>query len=222
MKSLTTGIAALALLGCATIAQAHYLWIERDGPAVSAYFGEWGDDVVEHDGERGLLKAIASPRAFLADGSELEIRREYDHLAIEGAGPKADVRLAEEVVHRGTLVKYWIRGGRGETAAAMDLELVPTEPGGRRFELRFRGAPLERVEVTVMAPPKWEKTWHTDDLGRVTIGTPWAGQYVIKALYDEAGSGELDGKPYTKITHFTTLSFQVEQGIHWTLPKKRP
>ncbi len=37
---------------------------------------------------------------------------------------------------------YYAKAGRSETAAKLDLELVPTEANGNTFVLIFLGAPL--------------------------------------------------------------------------------
>lgn len=200
------------LLACSGLAQAHFVWIERDGGAdAKAYFGEWAQNLRERDD--GHLKMLASPRAFAA-GRDLKIERGADHLLLKNAG-SGDVRLLEEVVYGKNLIVYHIKNGRAETAAALDLELVPVSAGGNRFTLLFRGEPVTKTEVTVFGPPQWQKSFYTDAQGQLTIDTPWAGFYVLEAAHEEPKAGNLDGKPYEKTRHITTLSFTATQGIAW-------
>ena len=49
------------------------------------------------------------------------------------------------------------------------------------------------TEVKVFGPPKWEKSWCTDDQGRVTLQTPWAGRYVVELVHVEEKPGESAG-----------------------------
>jgi hypothetical protein len=49
-------VSAVLLLALSETAQAHFLWLERDGDGPArAYFGEWIDDIREKTG--GLLDA---------------------------------------------------------------------------------------------------------------------------------------------------------------------
>ena len=52
---------------------------------------------------------------------------------------------------------YYVKAGRSETAAKLDLELVPTQDKGKNlFRLLFN-APLPNSELRVIGPSKWEK-----------------------------------------------------------------
>lgn len=217
----TLAIAAGVLLFAGS-AQAHFVWIERDGAGEArAYFGEWADDVREKAG--GHLDLIKTPQAFQADRArKLAVVRAADHLAIaaEGAG---DVRLVEEGLapredkRAGGRTKavFHAKAGRADTRGALDLELVPAAANGNDFVLQLRGAPLARAEVKVFGPPRWEKTYRTDEAGRVRIDTPWAGRYVVEVVHTEERAGGSGEEAYNRIRHVSTLSFVAEQGIPW-------
>lgn len=204
-------LAALALLGTAGAAQAHFVWLERsaEGPA-KAYFGEWADDLREK--RDGLLgKIMVAPVVTGADGKALKASGEgADFLEFAAAG-KGDVRLRQPYQFKDTLVQYGAKAGRADTEGTLDLELVPVSAGGNAFVLQFKGKPLAKTEVTVFGPPKWEKRFHSDENGRIEITTPWPGQYVLEAAHVEDKAGEADGKAYAKIRYVSTLTFNVSQ-----------
>ncbi|APX76589.1 DUF4198 domain-containing protein [Achromobacter insolitus] len=204
-------LAALALLGTAGAAQAHFVWLERsaEGPA-KAYFGEWADDLREK--RDGLLgKIMVAPVVTGADGKALKASGEgADFLEFAAAG-KGDVRLRQPYQFKDTLVQYGAKAGRADTEGKLDLELVPVSAGGNAFVLQFKGKPLAKTEVTVFGPPKWEKRFHSDENGRIEITTPWPGQYVLEAAHVEDKAGEADGKAYAKIRYVSTLTFNVSQ-----------
>ena len=65
---------------------------------------------------------------------------------------------------------YYAKAGRSETAAKLDLPLVPTAAEGNTLVLLFYGVPLAKTEVTVIGP-QWEKHLTTDEQGRVAVPT---------------------------------------------------
>jgi len=204
-------LAAIALLGSAGAAQAHFVWLERgaEGPA-KAYFGEWADDVREK--QDGLLgKIMVSPVVTAADGTVLKASGKGADFVEFAATGKGDVRLAQPMQFKETLVKYGAKVGRTDTQAKLDLELVPTAAGANSFVLNFEGKPLAKTEVTVFGPPKWEKRFWTDENGRIEITTPWPGQYVLEAAHVEEKAGEADGKSYAKIRYVSTTTFNVNK-----------
>jgi len=216
------GLALASLLASLPgLASAHQLWLEREGSTARAYFGEPVEDLRERSG--GLLDRIATPRIFVGEGGQpLALRRTEN--AIEATLPAGagDVRLVEEGLApfgrsgaEKTKAVLLAREGRNETRAAMELELVPLTPGGKQFTLFLRGQPLPRAEVTVVAPPRWERRLRTDGEGRVTFDTPWAGRYVAEVAHVEnTPGGEGDGT-YARRRLVSTLSFTVEEGIPW-------
>lgn len=215
-------IGFVLLLSLTASAQAHFIWLERDGDGPArAYFGEWHEDVRERAG--GALDRIKATRAFAQDaGAALPVARRADHLEI-AAKTAGDIRLVEaglaprEDKKNGgkTRTVFHAKAGRAETAAKLDLELVPEAPGSERFTLLYRGAPLAKAEVTVYGPPKWEKVLRTDDQGRVSVPTPWKGRYVIEATHIEDQPGEANGETYDRIRNVFTLSFVSREGKPW-------
>lgn len=202
-------LAAVALLGSAGAAQAHFVWLERaDQGLAKAYFGEWADDLREK--RDGLLgKVLVAPVVTGADGKALKASAEGADFVEFAASGKGDVRLSQPIQFKDTLMQYGAKAGREDTQGKLDLELVPAAAGSNTFVLQFKGKPLAKTEVTVFGPPKWEKRFRSDENGRIEITTPWPGQYVLEAAHVEDKAGEADGKAYAKIRYVSTLTFNV-------------
>jgi uncharacterized GH25 family protein len=216
-------ISAILLLALSENAQAHFVWLERDGEGPArAYFGEWIDDIREKTG--GLLDRFKAPRAFLGTSNDLlPVKRNENNLEFNAKG-RGDVRFVDSSVppredkEKGGATKtiYYAKAGRVETAAKLDLELVPTTSNGNTIVLVFFGAPLPKAEITIIGPPKWEKPLVTDEQGRVTVRTPWVGRYVLEVThFDEKAGGSGDEK-FNRTRHISSLSFVAQQGIRWT------
>jgi len=216
-------ISAILLLALSENAQAHFVWLERDGEGPArAYFGEWIDDIREKTG--GLLDRFKAPRAFLGTSNDLlPVKRNENNLEFNAKG-RGDVRFVDSSVparedkEKGGATKtiYYAKAGRAETAAKLDLELVPTAANGNTMVLIFLGAPLPKAELTIIGPPKWEKPLVTDEQGRVTLPTPWIGRYVLEVThFDEKAGGSGDEK-FNRTRHISSLSFVAQQGIRWT------
>ena len=165
----------ILILALIDTAHAHFVWLERDGDGPArAYFGEWIDDIREKTG--GLLDRFKAPQVFLGTSDEpLPVKRNENNLefAVKGRG---DVRFVDSSVppredkEKGGVTKtiYYAKSGRSETAAKLDLELVPTQVNGKTFVLLFFAAPLPKAELTIIGPSKWEKPLVTDDHGPVS------------------------------------------------------
>jgi hypothetical protein len=212
----------LAALSLTASAHGHYVWLERDGDGPArAYLGEWIDDIREKSG--GLLDRIKAPRVFAGAGAEpLAIKRNENNLEIQ-VKDRGDVRLVDssmpprEDKEKGGTTKtiYYAKAGRSETAAKLDLELVPTAPNGNTLVLVFLGAPLPKAAVTLVGPSKWQKPLSTDDKGRITLPTPWAGRYVLEVTHFDGKAGGGSEK-FDRTRHISSLSFVQQSGARWT------
>ena len=220
LRLINTVILILALIDTA---HAHFVWLERDGDGPArAYFGEWIDDIRERTG--GLLNRFKAPRVFIGASDEpLPVKRNENNLefAVKGRG---DVRFVDSGVppredkEKGGVTKtiYYAKAGRSETAAKLDLELVPTQVNGKTFVLLFFAAPLTKAELTIIGPSKWEKPLVTDDQGRVTLPTPWAGRYVLEITYFDEKPGGSGEEKFSRTRHISSLSFVQSNGIRWS------
>jgi hypothetical protein len=223
MKNGLSMLVMTAMVTLASTAIAHQLWLERDGDTARLYFGEPVENVRERTG--ALLDRITGPRVFATNpATPLPLTRREDHIAAALPAGTGDVRMIED-----TLAPFGRAGapdrlravmlareGRSETRAVMDLEFVPVTAGGNEFTLMLRGEPLPRAEVTLVAPPRWERKLRTDAQGRVSFETPWAGRYVAEAIHTENTPGGTGEGAYARLRQVSTLSFTVSEGIAWT------
>ncbi|MFT4174945.1 MAG: hypothetical protein QM639_20410 [Rhodocyclaceae bacterium] len=219
-------VMSMALFACTASAQAHMVWLESDpapagqGLRTRAYFGEWAEGLREKTG--GYLDWIKNPVAFADDANKpFAITRGADYLEV-AAGSAQDVRLIEAMApyadkeHGGhTRTVFLARSGRADTQARLDLELIPVSAGGNDFVLRFKGQALAKTKLTVFGPPKWSRELSTDDAGRVTLSTPWAGRYLVELEHIDAAAGKAGDAGYDRTRYVFTLSFLNDKGIAW-------
>jgi hypothetical protein len=226
MATLIAVFVMLTALLLISPARAHYVWIERDGDGPArAYFGEWIDNIREKTG--GLLDRIKAPRVFLGPSSDpLPVKRNENNLEI-AAQKRGDVRLVDnsmaprEDKEKGGITKtiYYAKAGRAEAAGKLDFEIVPVKANDNTFIVLFAGSPLPKAEVTVAGPPKWEKRLTTDDQGRITVPTPWAGRYVLEVVHFDETLGGSGSEKFNRARHISSLSFVHQEGIRWNEKK---
>lgn len=202
-------MALLALAGLTATAQAHEVWVERDGTGPARiYLGEPGDPLPEGgDPEFEKLKA---PKLVPASSAAQVRKAGY----IEVAVPAGDVRVIDDSVFdpwgeegKKEGVIYYARAGRSEAKAGMPLEIVPTAAGANSFTLVRDGKPLAGVKVTAISPDKWSKGFVTDAQGRVTLPIREKGRYILTATQEEKGDLSLRGAKVATLYNIATLTF---------------
>lgn len=207
MLKWTSALLAIACLPA--MAQAHEVWVERDGAGPARiYLGEPGDPLPEGgDPEFEKLKA---PKLVPASSAPQVRKAGY----IEVAVPAGDVRVIDDSVFdpwgeegKKEGVIYYARAGRSEAKAGMPLEIVPTAAGANSFTLVRDGKPLAGVKVTAISPDKWSKGFVTDAQGRVTLPIKEKGRYILTATQEEKGDLSLRGAKVATLYNIATLTF---------------
>ena len=191
-------LALLALIGLTATAQAHEIWVERDGAGPARiYLGEPGDTLPE--GGDPEFEKLKSPKLVPATQAAQVRKAGY----IEVAAPAGDVRVTDDSVFepwgedgKKQGVIYYARAGRADTKAVLPLEIVPTAPGADSFTL-----------ILAISPDKWSKSFTTDAQGRVALPINAKGRYILSATQEETGSLTLRGAPVATLYHMTTTSF---------------
>lgn len=207
MLKWTSALLAIACLPA--MAQAHEVWVERDGAGPARiYLGEPGDPLPEGgDPEFEKLKA---PKLVPASSAAQVRKAGY----IEVAVPAGDVRVIDDSVFdpwgeegKKEGVIYYARAGRSEAKAGMPLEIVPTAAGANSFTLVRDGKPLAGVKVTAISPDKWSKGFVTDAQGRVTLPIKEKCRYILTATQEEKGDLSLRGAKVATLYNIATLTF---------------
>lgn len=200
-------LAAMILLS--TAAQAHEVWIERDGTGPARiYLGEPAETPPPGgDPEFAKLKAphvLALPKVALARRAGF----------LEAEVPAGDVRVWDDAVFapwgeegKKEGVVYYARAGRAEAAAKLPFELAPVVAGGTRFVLTRDGRPVAGVPVSVIAPDRSKIELTTDAAGTIDAATARPGRYLLVASKKEAGAISLPGGAAQTVYRITTTSF---------------
>lgn len=202
-------IFATLMLGVASTASAHEIWIERDGNGPArVYLGEPAEPMpAGGDPEFANLKA---PH-FLVEPSAPPVRKTG---YIEASMPAGDVRLWDDNVFaawgaegRKENVVYYARAGRAETTSQLPFEFVPKTAGSDRFTLIRDGKPVPGTKVAVIGPDRKSQELTTDTRGEVLVPAGTTGRYLLTAALKDEGSFPTPAGPVATLHRITTLSF---------------
>jgi uncharacterized GH25 family protein len=230
-SSKLTLLLATAATALPMLANAHYIWIERDAKAgnqaARLYFGEVAE---VREQSPGRMDDIKGPRAWAVTSngaSELTVKRTQKYFAITGA-------LSSQLVasESGYEVKDWSSSGIGivkpmyyarhsawplkqAIAPSKDLRLDIQPVAGSKdsFVVLFDGKPLPKIKTVIYAPNDWEKEYKTDAEGRISMPLPWKGQYVVEVIYKELTPGEFEGKKFDAFRHRAVLTVVQHSGL---------
>lgn len=212
-------------------AHAHFLWLVRgknsDATSVlHVYFGE----LPEAD-DPALLDRIAGAKLWQVSDSgelkELQLTKGSESLESNlSDNQEASMYILRHeygVVERGGetfLLRYYAKMGPalGDQAWSkidcrkqLDLDVVPQATNeGIVVTVAWEGKPVAQAQV-VVASPSGAKDFEglTDDKGQITFAAGKVGRYSIRARHIESRAGELDGKKFTSVRHYSTLALEV-------------
>jgi hypothetical protein len=229
MKRLT--VAAALLLGLATSASAHQIWIEpADGQGAVVRFGEFGENLRE--ASPGMLDKFGKPSATLvsAKGEKTgdAVKFAEGFRLPFAAGPGESI-VAEDAAYP---LYTWKQGDRATTnwfhpagrlitgfaeqQPRLVLDLVPTGTPGR-FTLFYQGKPRPKTKVALVTQSGWMKEATTDENGQVAFDMPWKGSYVAEVSVNERTPGARASaagvENYDAISYVTTLYYAKPDGI---------
>jgi len=201
-------ILAALMLGACGAAEAHEVWIERDGNGpVRIYLGEPGD-VLPEGGDPEFVK-LKAPK--LLAGADAALVRKAGYL--EGAAPAGDVRAWDDNVFapwdsegKKEGVVYYARAGRSDPRALLPFEIVPAAAGASRFVVMRDGKPVAGAKVVVITPDKWSKTMVADAAGSLEIPVREQGRYLLSATQKD-GAATLPGGAVDAVHRITTTTF---------------
>jgi uncharacterized GH25 family protein len=228
---------ARALLVCAPLlvlprwAQAHQVWLEQTGSGAKLYFGEFGDNL--HEASPGYLDKLTriSASVLSAKGEKvIESKKERDGIALAGRAAKGDSLVALDLAYplldsqeAGKAIKTaWTPAARyvpelAPQQSKLVLDVVPTNSTGE-FLVVYRGAPLPKAEVSLVAVSGWSLTGRTDDKGKVSFRLPWKGTYALLVRHKDPTPGKRTNaqgadEAYDAQSFGTTLTFETSAGL---------
>lgn len=232
---LFTGMAlALAAFLQSVPAQAHYLWLEQDKAGGHLYFGEYEEMLRERS--PGRLDEMPAPeiRTVGRDGQPLAVGATRETGGFAFSPPSRDATIV--ATEGAYAVKDWTRAGIGivkpmfyarligatpqpatQAASAMPLDILPTGKTGE-YRVMFRGAPLARTDVRIIAPNAWTREATTGEDGLVRFTFPWRGQYILHVVHLERTPGTFGGVPYEAVRHRATATLNVATGTRTATP----
>lgn len=213
MKIIIT-LFVMTILSTALPASAHFIWLEQADNQTKLYFGEYEGGLREKTG--GRLDTIAAPEAFVLQpkSAPLALKRNADFIAIEGANNQPviahelSMKVKDMTKYHFGIAKpmYYARIGTG-TAEIASINALDIQPmGDNKVRVNLNGKPLAKAKLKVMAPNQWLQELDADDNGEATFTMPWAGLYVLEAIYLEPSKGSYQGDEYENIRHVSTLS----------------
>jgi len=230
-------VAVRALLACApllslpSLAWAHQVWLEPEGSAAKLYFGEFGDNL--HEASPGYLDKLTRISATLhsAKGEKVvESKKDRDGIALAGRAAKGESLVALDAAYPllenqegGKTVKTaWTPAARYVPELAprepkLVLDVVPSNDSGE-FLVVYRGAPLAKAEVSLVAVSGWSLTGRTDDKGKVSFKLPWKGTYALLVRHKDATPGKRKtpqgtDEAFDAQSFATTLTFGTSSGL---------
>jgi uncharacterized GH25 family protein len=229
----TVRISAAALLLLAPVsARAHHIWLEPDGKNVRLCFGEFADNVRESS--PGYLDKFPGPSGtHLSSKGEakLTLTKTASAFTIPARVGKGESVVVEEanypVMERKqgekTTRTFWTPAARFVTdftaqEPKLALDIVPTGKPGE-VQVVFRGKPLPKATVDIVAPSGWGLQKTSDDQGKVSFPIPWKGAYVVKTRQVENVPGKRPaaaGQPesaYDGASLTTSLTFVSAKGM---------
>lgn len=203
---------AALLFGACGAAEAHEVWIERDGKGpVRIYLGEPGD-VLPEGGDPEFVK-LKAPKLLAAPGATLVRKAGY----LETEAPAGDVRAWDDDVFapwdaegKKEGVVYYARAGRSDPRAALPFEIAPAAADANRFVVIRDGKPVAGAKVVVVTPDKWSKTLTADASGAIEIPVREKGRYLLSATQKEETATTLPGGKVDAVHRITTTTFVVE------------
>jgi uncharacterized GH25 family protein len=223
-------IAAIPLL-LASAAQAHQVWLEQDASGAKLYFGEFGDNL--HEVSPGYLDKLTQVSATVLSSKgerALESKKDRDAITISGRANKGESVVAVDLAYPllenkdggKTVRTAWTPAARfvpelGPQSPKLVLDVVPTNGSGE-FQVVYRGAPLAKAEVSLVAVSGWSLSGTTDDKGKVSFRLPWKGTYALLVRHKDPTPGKRKNaqgadEAYDAASFGTTLTFTTSTGL---------
>lgn len=205
-------LAIVIALAVPAMADAHEVWVERDGAGPARiYLGEPAEAMPA--GGDPEFKNLVAPRIVGQDGARQVRRAGF----IEADVAPGDVRVTDDSVFKpwgdpGAKegVVYYARAGRSGPATQMAYEIAPLSAGANRFALYRSGKPVGGAKLTLISPDRRSVELTADSDGSVAVPVDGKGRYLLSAAQVETGRLRVAGGGVDKLHHIATTTFVVD------------
>lgn len=229
--SLCAAALGALFLAAPSWAHAHQVWLEQDDRGAKLYFGEFGDNL--HEASPGYLDKLTQVSAQLVSRSgdkALTVEKQRDGVRLSGRAASGESLVVEDRAYpmmestEGSKKTRtaWTPAARfvadlSPRAPKLALDVVPTSSTGD-FRVYYRGAPLAKAEVTLVAVSGWSLSGRTDAEGKVSFRLPWKGGYALLVRHKDATAGTRktakgETEAYDGASFATTLTFVTTDGL---------
>ena len=219
------------LLATSSSAHAHQVWLEQDAGGGKLYFGEFGDNL--HEASPGYLDKLTQVSAQLvsrAGDKPLTVEKQRDGVRLAGRAASGESLVVEDRAYpmmessEGSKKTRtaWTPAARfvadlSPRAPKLALDVVPTSSSGD-FRVYYRGAPLPKAQVTLVAVSGWSLSGTTDGEGKVSFRLPWKGGYALLVRHKDATAGTRktpkgETEAFDAASFATTLTFITTEGL---------
>ncbi len=237
------GVAILSTAILVPAAHAHFIWLapcvdaqDEPGPGETAtslevFFGE--DSQPDNPALLDLLSEIQIWRLDSTGAAEaLKPSRAGDSLAVKlDASTPTSTSLYVAAQDFGVrekgggafLLKYYAKAGPSADQDAwqkvsseekLALDVRPKVDGAQIvLEVAFEGSPAVGAEVVVIGPGIGDFSGETGTDGSASLALGRAGRYAIRVRHVVPTAGEVDGKKYDDVRHYSTVTLDVPTSL---------
>lgn len=217
------------MLSLPSVVKAHFLWLMTEpaetGGRVHVYFGEAAEpddpDLLDRvakaqvwsiggRGEPNLLSLSKGEESLTAELSAAQTQNTLVLKHSYGVLTRGDAAFQLNYyakVYPFALPGTWDEVGDDER---LPLEIVPSLDGkSTTLQVNWKGKAAPHCDVVVIGPGIDGKVeGATDESGVFRCKLPAAGSYSIRARLVQDEAGELDGKAFASIRHYSTLTLR--------------
>lgn len=224
-RLLATGLLAMLL---PTLAQAHFTWLSSDDEGRALlFFGETPDQM-DYKLPAPLAKAKVQYQAIGGEPQDLAIAKveEDDFIGLRSEPKAVDTGVLTSHCtygnYHGTLLTYYVKHYAGDLAQAAPAENKAAPEGfaidarpslidrGVALTVTRDGKPVEGAGVTLIDPSGETADKETGKDGVVKFYNIAAGKIGFIVAVTEDAEGEAAGKEYTSISHYLTLTTNID------------
>ncbi|GAB4154317.1 MAG: kelch repeat-containing protein [Planctomycetaceae bacterium] len=231
MNRLTSLFAlVVAVFWFPTFAQAHFLWLVTEANSQPALVHLYFAEAAEAD-DPDLLKRVKNPQIVLLEknGKLTRLKSAQGDESIVAKLPQKIKRPSAVllnhrygVISRGKstfLLKYYAKSylaspkqwGDLKTSKSLALDISPSWDNGRlRLHVAWQQKPAEKIQVKIEGPGIEDAIeGETNAKGEFFTSLKKPGLFSIRVRYVEPKKGELGGKTYDSVRHYSTLAVRI-------------